>query len=79
MGTMPPKPLTPTEERTLEIISALLAQDREPTMTAVAELLGISKSGARKHMDSLREKGWIKGPRIVGKWELAKAAEKDTN
>jgi hypothetical protein len=31
--------------------------------------LGLSKSGAEKHLHALKRKGAISGPKIVGEWK----------
>ncbi len=72
-----PKPsLSPPELKCLRIIHDMLAAGQTPSILAVAEAMAIGKSGAQRHMDSLREKGHLRGPRVVGAWELTGAGKR---
>ena len=72
-----PKPnLSPPEIRCLDIIHAMLERGETPSILAVARALGIGKSGAQKHMDALRAKGRLRGPRVVGEWALTRAGRR---
>lgn len=64
--------LTESERRCLDIIRDLLAAGRQPSILEVAKLMGITKGGANHHFRSLRAKGALRGPRVVGKWELTR-------
>lgn len=64
------QPLTPPEKKALGIVKDILAAGGKPSILEVARLMDIGKSGAQRHMDSLREKGRLRGPRMVGEWAL---------
>ena len=42
---------------------------RGPSHAEMALELGLSKSGAEKHLHALKRKGAISGPKIVGEWK----------
>lgn len=68
--------LTGPEWRCLEIINGLLLAKQTVTISRVAKEAGYGKSAAQRHMDALREKGVLKGPRVVGVWGLTAAGER---
>jgi hypothetical protein len=70
------QPLTPPELKCLSIIKDILAANRKPSILEVARLMDIGKSGAQRHMDALREKGRLRGPRVVGEWALTRAGQR---
>ena len=69
--------LTPTERNVLRIIHQRLRLHQEVSILVIADVLGVSKSAAQRHMDALREKGRLRGPRVVGEWALTKAGENE--
>lgn len=72
----PTNELSPPEERCLAIINDILAAGRKVSILEVARLMDIGKSGAQRHMDALREKGRLRGPRVVGEWALTSAGKR---
>lgn len=68
--------LTPPETKCLGIIHAMLENGETVSILAVAEEMQIGKSGAQRHMDALREKGRLVGPRVVGEWALTSAGKR---
>ncbi len=72
------EPLSDAEQRCFAIVCDILATGRQPSISEVARLMGITKGGANHHMRALREKGWLTGPRVVGKWALTRAAKRAT-
>lgn len=68
--------LTPPEEKCLGIIHAMLERGDVVSIMGVAERMNIGKSGAQRHMDALRAKGQLKGPRVVGEWALTRAGQR---
>jgi len=74
---MPTQTLTDHERRCLAIVHDILAAGRQPSILEVACLMGITKGGANHHMRALREKGALRGPRVVGEWALTRAGVKE--
>lgn len=69
--------LTRAEATCFDAIVHLTAKlGRPPSILEVAERLGVSKSGAQQHMDALRLKGALLGPRVVGDWEVTPLGKK---
>ncbi len=71
------KDLSEAEQRCLIIVQDILSAGRQPSILEVARLMKITKGGANHHMRALREKGWLTGPRVVGRWALTRSAKKD--
>jgi predicted ArsR family transcriptional regulator len=70
------KELTPPELKCLSVIKDILNAGRQPSILEVARLLDIGKSGAQRHMDALRAKGKLLGPRLVGEWRIPRAGQR---
>ncbi len=69
--------LTPAEAACFDSLKKFIRIiGRPPSIGELAQELGISKSGAEKHLHSLRVKGAIVGPRIVGEWKPTALGEK---
>lgn len=68
--------LSEAEARCLAIVNDILGAGRQPSILEVARLMGITKGGANHHMRALREKGALRGPRVVGQWALTAAGKK---
>jgi len=70
------EPLSDAERRALAIVHDIISAGRQPSILEVARLMGITKGGANHHMRALREKGALRGPRVVGVWALTVAGKK---
>lgn len=68
--------LTDGERRCLDIVHDILSAGRQPSILEVSRLMNITKGGANHHMRALREKGALRGPRVVGQWALTSVGKK---
>jgi len=69
--------MTPGEGACLDAIERLTAKlGRPPSITEVAACMKIGKSGAQQFMDSLRLKGALEGPVVVGEWKVTALGRK---
>jgi hypothetical protein len=71
------EPLPLQQTLTLEFIDLYWRQHHKPpTLALVAAHFHIVKSCAQHHMNELRKKGLLRGPKVVGQWELTVAGKK---
>lgn len=71
------EPLTDGERRCFDIVNDILNAGRQPSISEVARLMSITKGGANHHMRALRAKGYLSGPRVVGKWAITRVGKRE--
>lgn len=81
MGTKtlsaPMERLTPMERKTRDqLIDCTAKLGRAPSLQELADHMGLTKAGAQRHMDALKRKGAVLGPRVVGNWRVTRAGKK---
>jgi DNA-binding IclR family transcriptional regulator len=68
---------TPAERFAFEALQTLTKKlKRGPSLVEVAKAMGITKSGAARHLHALHDKGLITKPRLEGEWAPTSGAEK---
>jgi hypothetical protein len=70
------KDLSEAEQRCLIIVQDILSAGRQPSILEVARLMKITKGGANHHMRALRDKGALRGPRVVWQWALTREGKR---
>ncbi len=76
----PPVPLerlTPTERKTRDqLIECTEKLGRAPSLHELGEHMGLTKAGVQRHMDALKRKGAVLGPKVVGNWRVTRLGKK---
>jgi predicted transcriptional regulator len=71
------EPLSPKEIETYDALVALTEKlGRPPTLVEIGKVLGLAKTGVQRHVISLRRKGAIVGPKVVGNWAVTPLGKK---